>query len=259
MPAIQSTISTFSVTKGGRVDETYACLAAWDLDRSLDDNLARLRAENLIAAPTEAWLKEMRRILRVRFGQVEAHRPLIRLAQAGFPVDRWRSLLHWHLCLREHLLSDFLESWLFPRKEAGLLRVPTDAVREYLAGLPGRGLLQETWTPNTVGRMASGLPTYAADLGLLSGRGVKEITPSPLPDETILYVLHWMAAEQEAPQRILNDVRWRRFLLSRRELEHELLRLHQHHRLRYESAGSLVAIELPHQSLEEYVDDLVRR
>jgi hypothetical protein len=256
---IEPTISTFSVTKGGRVAETYACFSAWDLSESLDENLARLRAENLIAAPTEKWLKEMRKILRVRFGQIEVHRPLIRLAQSGFPVDRWRSILLWHLCLREQLLSDFLETWLFPRKEEGLLRVRTEAVREYLAGLNGRGLLDAAWTPNTVDRMASGLPTYAADLGLLGGRATKEIVPIALPDEAFLYVLYWMAAEHAAPQRMISDPRWRRFLVSHRELEQELLRLHQRHRLRYESAGSVVSIELPHRSLEEYVDDLVRR
>ena len=57
--------------------------------------------------------------------------------------------------------------------------------------------------------------------------------------------------------RILGDIRWRRFLLSRPELEQEVLRLHQHGKLRYEMAGSLVALDLPHKSVEDYVDKLV--
>ena len=104
----QPTISTFSVTKGGKIAETYACFAQWDLSVSLTENLARLRRENPILAPTDAWLKEMGRIFHVRFGDIESHRPLIRLAQAQYSQHAWAPVLLWHLCHRELLLSDFL-------------------------------------------------------------------------------------------------------------------------------------------------------
>src|SRR5262245_46048410 len=140
---MQPTISTFSVTKGGRIAETYACFASWDLGSSLDQNLQRFRDENPILAPTDAWLKEMRRIFHVRFGDIERHLPLIRLAQGPRALSQgvWAPILLWHLCMRELLLSDFLETWLYPRKIEGLLRVRADNVRSYLADLEPRGLL----------------------------------------------------------------------------------------------------------------------
>jgi hypothetical protein len=253
------TISTFSVTKGGKVSETHACFSSWDLSASLDDNLARLRDENPILAPTDAWLKEMRRIFHVRFGDIERHRPLIRLAQGAraLSTEAWTPILLWHLCLRELLLSDFLETWLYPRKQEGLLRVRSDDVRAYLAELKPRGLLAKDWKPSSVSRMASGLPAYAADFGLLQGKATKEIAPFHLPDEAILYVLHDLSAEIASAEKILDDIRWRRFLLSRNELEQELLRLHQHRKLSFEIAGSVVSLELPHKSVEEYVEHLV--
>lgn len=253
----EPTISTFSVTKGGKVAETYACFAAWDLDASLDENLARMRDENLILAPTDAWLKEMQRIFRVRFSDIERHRPLIRLAQAGLSQETWAPILLWHLCFRELLLSDFLETWLYPRKQEGLLRVRADDVRGYLVELKPRGLLDKDWKRSSIDRMASGLPAYAADFGLLQGRAVKEIAPFHLPDDALLYVLNDIANETARAEKILDDIRWRRFLLSRAELEQELLRLHQHRRLRYDVAGSLVALELPNKSVDEYVEELV--
>lgn len=251
------TISTFSVTKGGKVAETYACFAAWDLDASLDDNLARMREENPILASTDKWLKEMQRIFHARFSDIERHRPLIRLAQAGLPQETWAPILLWHLCFRELLLSDFLETWLYPRKQEGFLRVRADDVRGYLQGLKPRGLLENEWRASSIDRMASGLPAYAADFGLLQGRAVKEIAPFHLPDEALLYVLNDLAKETTSAEKILDDVRWRRFLLSRAELEHELLRLHQLRRLRYDVAGSLVALDLPNKSVDEYVEELV--
>jgi hypothetical protein len=251
------TISTFSVTKRGKVAETYACFAAWDLGASLDENLARMREENPILARTDAWLKEMRRIFHARFGDIERHRPLIRLAQAGLPQEIWAPILLWHLCFRELLLSDFLETWLYPRKQEGLLRVRADDVRRYLKELEPRGLLNKEWSESSISQTVGALPTYAADFGLLQGKAVKEIAPFHLPDEALLYVLNDIANETSSAEKILSDVRWRRFLLSRAELEHELLRLHQQQRLRYDVAGSLVALELPNQSVDEYVEELV--
>src|SRR5207249_3392298 len=102
---------------------------------------------------------------------------LIRLAQAGYSRDKWAPLLLWHLCHRELLVSDFLETWLYPRKEEGMLRVRASDVRGYLSGLSARGLLTRQWSENTISKMASSLPAYAADFSLLRGRATKEIAP----------------------------------------------------------------------------------
>lgn len=155
------------------------------------------------------------------------------------------------------LLSDFLESWLYDRRQEGMLRVRADDVRAYLASLTDRGLLETEWRQSSVDRMASGLPAYAADLGLLHGKTVKEIRPAHLPDEALLYVLHWMRDQGLGSQRVLDDRRWRWYLVSRPELEAELLRLHQRGSLRFDVAGSAIALDLPYPSLEEYVDALV--
>ena len=66
-----------------------------------------------------------------------------------------------------------------------------------------------------------------------------------------------MAAESASTEKILDDTRWRRFLLSRDELEQEVLRLHQHRKLTFEMAGSMVALELPYNNVDEYVEQLV--
>lgn len=251
-------ISTFSVTKGGKVEETYAVFQEWDLESGLDENLERMRETNPILAPTDAWLKEMRRIFRVRFADIDRHKPLIRLAQTSLPLSVWAPLLLWHLCDRELLLSDFLESWLFARKREGLLRVQSDDVREYLRTLPERGLLDREWSKNTIARMASGLPSYASDFGLLEGANVKEIAPFHLPEESLLYIVHDLADQRASGNEVLGDRAWRRFLMSRREVEQELLRLQQLRKLELEMAGSMVSLSLPHDSLEEYVSVLAR-
>ena len=253
----QPTVSTFSVTKGGRVAETYACFSQWDFSQTLDSNLRKFREENPIFAGTEAWLKEMRRILRVRFGDIGHHHTLISLAKGGLAQTVWAPILLWHLCFRELLLSDFLENWLYPRKRDGFLRVHSEELRHYIGGLESRGLVDRQWTPNTVSRMASGIPAYAGDFGLLRGRVVREIAPYHLPDEALLYVLQWLAEESASAERTLSDSRWRRLLMSRQDVEQELLRLHQLRRLRFDAMGSVIALELPFRSVTSYVEHLV--
>lgn len=255
----EPTVSTFSVTKGGKVEETYALFASWDLAASVDDNLKRFQHENPILASTGAWLKEMRKIFHVRFASIERHKPLIRLAHVGVPLGEWSPLLLWHLCLRELLVSDFLETWLYPRKLEGLLRVRGEGVRVYLHDLAARGLVRGPWTESTISRMASGVPSYLADFDLLQGKAAREIASFHLPDNAFVYVLHFMSEECASAQEILDDIRWRRFLLSRQEIEHELLRLHQLRRLHFEVAGSLVSLDLPCRSLDTYVEQWVER
>ena len=259
MASTQPTISTFSVTKGGRIAETHALFAAWDLSASLEENLHRFRELNPILAPTDAWLAEMRRIFRARFSDLDLHRPLIRLAQGprALPLEAWSPILLWHLCYRELLVSDFLETWLFPRKEEGLLRVRAGDVRSYLESLRPRGLIESDWRPSSVSRMASGLPAYVAEFGLLRGGATKELVPLHIPDVALLYALYSLRCKVERTELLIRDRRWRRLLLSPSELEQELLRLHQRRALTIEMAGSLVTLELPYKSLEAYVEQLV--
>jgi hypothetical protein len=138
-----------------------------------------------------------------------------------------------------------------------MLRVRGEDVRGYLVELQPRGLLDQPWKESVVSKMASSLPKYAADFGLLQGGSIKEIAPFHLHDEALLYVLHDLASEIPSTERLLDDPRWRRLLLSRSELEQELLRLHQHRRLSFEVAGSMVILELPYRSVDEYVEHLV--
>jgi len=75
----------------------------------------------------------------------------------------------------------------------------------------------------------------------------------------LLYILHDLSEEIANGDLLLRDVRWRRLLLSRSQMEQELLRMHQHRRLRFEMTGSTVALELPFKTTEEYVDHLLSR
>jgi hypothetical protein len=73
-----------------------------------------------------------------------------------------------------------------------------------------------------------------------------------VPEPSFLYLLHAIMDEVRSATKVVESADWRLFLMSRGDVEAELLRLHQFRKLHYESAGSLVQLQLPCASAAEY-------
>lgn len=239
-------VSSFTVVKGSMISETYAVFQRWDFARSKRENLDRLRADNPIGARSMTWLRDVAKVLNRRFEPDARDRSLVTLAQGGCPLDEWKSLLLWHMTRDEFLVRDFLQNWLFPAHEARTARVRVEDVVPYLVGVGKVGAVTEhAWSEPTTKRVAAGLLKIAADFGLLRGRMAKEFTAFQLPERSVLYLLHAIREETSSPGRIIASPDWRLFLMSPADVEAELLRLHQYHKLSYHVAGSIVELSLP--------------
>ena len=70
-----SVVSSFTVIKGSLVDETYAAFAGWDFSLSKLQNLQRLERENTIAASSQNWARDVRKVLNRRFDPEGRDRP----------------------------------------------------------------------------------------------------------------------------------------------------------------------------------------
>ena len=157
------------------IDPTYAAFRCWYLTRSNQENLRRLRDENLIHAGSANWLRDVVFVISRRFDPTGRDRPLVELAQGELERAVWMPLLLWHLTRDEFLLRDFLVSWLYPRYEDGAYRLRAYEVADYLRSLSGReGVAWSgSWTPATTARVASG----ANSVGLLDGVPFKLVVP----------------------------------------------------------------------------------
>ena len=248
-------VSSFTVVKGSLIDETYAAFSSWDFSRSRNSNLRRIEAENVVGAMSEGWLRQTVKVLHRRFDPGGRDRPLVELAQAGCSRDVWTPLLLWHMTRDEFLVRDFLVSWLEPRAREGTLHLRTDDVVPYLASLAKRKDVEWSgrWSASTTSRVASALLKIAVDFGLLRGVVTKEIASYHLPEESFLYLLHALAEEMDNAERLVAAEDWRMFFLAPEDVEREILRLHQFHRVHYEVAGSLARLELPFPGLLELV------
>jgi len=247
---LSESVSSFSIIKGSLIDETYTAFELWDFTLSRAQNLQRLVETNPLGAGSEGWLREVARVLRRRFDPAGHDRPLVELAKAGCPSEVWRPLLLWHMTRNEFLLRDFLIHWLDPKYREGVFRLHTGDVIPYLDSLVRAKNLR--WSAATTSRVAMGLLRIATDFGLLRGTMAKEFTSYHLSEESFLYLLHALAEVHGNAERVLSAPDWRMYLLSPEEVERELLRLHQFHRVHYEVAGSLAQLSLPCADTAEF-------
>ena len=250
--------SSFTIVKGALINETYAVLAAWDLTRSKRENLDRLRRENFVGARTATWLRDLAKVLNRRLEPEGRDRALVMLAQSGCDLLEWKPILLWHITRDEFLLRDFLQNWLFPAYDSGVSRVNPAEVREYLRGTAKRGgVTEHAWSETTLERVAAGLLKMAVEFGLLRGKAVKVFNPYSLPERSFLYLLHVLRETNPNPRKIIDAPDWRMYLMRPGDVEHEILRLHQFHKLDYQVAGSLAQMKLPCATSAQYAERMV--
>jgi hypothetical protein len=251
-------VSSFTVIKGTMLQETYAVFERWDLSKPKRENLDRLREENYIGASSATWLRDVAKVVNRRYDPGDRDRALVVLAKGGCPLDEWRPIALWHMTRDEFLLRDFLQVWLFEAYADGVYRVRPDELAEYLDALGERGgVTEHGWSEATHDRVATGLIRAAADFGLLRGSATKEFAGYHLPERSFLYLLHALRDEGLAPRKLITSPDWRMYLMRPDDVERELLRLHQFHRLRYEVAGSIVELSLPKRTALEYAEAMV--
>ena len=251
-----SVVSSFTIIKGAMIEETYAVMRGWDFERSREDNLREVRDQNTIGASSANWLRDVYKVLHRRFSPNDRDRSLPLIAKAGVPMDTWKPILLWHMTRDEFLVRDFLAGWLFHEYQEGAFRIRVDHLFPYLKDLHRQGRVEEEWQESTLKRVASGLLRMAVDFGLMTGASNREFCSYHLPDTSFLYLLHAMYDRCGNSREVVQSPDWRLFLMSAEDVERELYRLHQFRRLRFEVAGSLMELTLPHKSAAEYVEEM---
>lgn len=252
-------ISSFTIIKGSLIEETYAVFQNWDFTQSKTENFNRIREDNPIGAKSSSWLKNVTWSLSRRFEPNDRDRPLVLLAKSDCDREIWKPLLLWHMTRDDFLLRDFLTGWLYEQFLNGVYRIRTEDVISYIQDLAKRKdvNLQNPWSEKTIARVSSGLLRIAVDFGLMTGKVIREFIPFHLPDLSFLYLLHAMTESELNPRRVVDSPDWHMYLMDSADIEQELLRLHQFHKLHYEVAGSLVQLKLPFESSAEYAKEVV--
>jgi len=245
-------VSTRLTRKGALIEETHAVFRHWDLNATCKENLERARTENTPGADNEAWLKEIISTLSSRFGDDTYTEALILMAQHS-DIEVWRPCLLWYIGQTDELYYQFALQWLFEEFQAGAFVLRTLDVEPFVRDLTttkiagGKGL-----SDYGVTRAARDLLKMASDFGLIRGATSRQFCSYHLPEDALLFILHAMAEQQPNGSLLVQSPDWRLFLIDREDVERELFRLHQFHKLQFEIAGSIARLELPFSSASEF-------
>lgn len=238
--------------------DTKALLHAWDLNASVEGNLARVKQANIFGKASRSRIEDILVIFRQRyFDDADVGAMLVTLA--SHPAGaRWLDpLLYFFSAQNDRVLRDFVVDVLFPRSAAGFTDVDVNYVIYTLRQWVAEGKTTKPWGDATVERVAQGILATLRDFGVLRGAAKKQLAPVYLDPEPFALVAFWLQQQVRAGAAVVHSDEWRLFFLPVTGVERFLVEAHQHHLLNYLAAGAVVRIDYPASTLTEYAHVLL--
>ena len=240
--------------------DTKALLSNWDLNLNPAENLERVQLANIFGKSSRARVKAILIAFRQRyFDDPEVGRALVTLSQSGVPGQLIDPLLYFHSVQNDLVMRDIVLEVLYPRLSAGFTDITVERVSHKLQEWSAAGRTTSPWGEGTTRRLAQGVLASLRDFGVLSGKVRKSITPIYLPTESFAFIAFELWRKLASGDRVLNSDEWKLFFLPVEGVERFFLEAHQDRFLTYNAAGSVIRIEFPAQTLEEYASVLVSR
>jgi len=248
------------IKAGALLSDTKTLLACWDSQASVQDNLERLRRENLFGKASRSRVEDILRILRQRYLLEEGvTRALSLLVHRRFPAASLDRILYFHAARNDNLLYDVVTELLAVRNAQGVSDVDTFQVQRELLKWSSNGQTAGAWSEPTACRIAQGLLAALRDFGVLQGAVHKRIAPAYLSIPAFSYVAFYLMQHTGSGGKVLSHPDWRLFFLPHEGVERFLVEAHQQELLSYHAAGTVVRLDFPVNTLEEYANVLAER
>ena len=265
MPAHATPRSTAPYTSriikaGALIGDTKTLLSHWDLDASVDENLSRVRRENIFGKASRSRVEDILGIFRQRYlSETSVTKALVTLVRSRFPTAALEKLFYFHSAKNDRLLHDTVTEILLPMHAQGLVHVTVQDVRHSLTEWIEEGKTAGRWSDSTVTHAVQGLMSTLRDFGVLQGAVNKKIAPAFLPVESFAYVVFYLKQHQPSGAKLIELPEWNLFFLRREGVERFLFEAHQRGLLEYHVAGSVTRLTFPAETLEEYANVLAQR
>jgi hypothetical protein len=242
------------------IGDTKTLLSHWDLDASVDENLSRVRRENVFGKASRSRVEDILGIFRQRYlSETSVTKALVTLVRGKFPTAALEKLFYFHSARNDRLLHDTVTEILHPMHAQGLVHVTVQDVRRSLTKWIEEGKTTGHWSESTITRIAQGLLSALRDFGVLQGAVNKKIAPCYLPIESFAYVVFYLKQHQPSGAKLIELPEWNLFFLRREGVERFLFEAHQRSLLEYHVAGSVTRLTFPADTLEEYANVLAQR
>ena len=103
------------IKAGALIGDTKTLLSHWDVDASVDENIRRLRLDNVFGKASRSRVEDILAIFRQRYLTKESvTKALVTLVRGKFPAAALGRLLYFHSAHADRLLHDAVTQILFP-------------------------------------------------------------------------------------------------------------------------------------------------
>src|ERR1035441_4379214 len=105
------------IKAGALIGDTKALLSHWDLDASVDENLSRVRRENIFGKASRSRVEDILGIFRQRYlNETSVTKALVTLVRGTFPTAALERLFYFHSARNDRLLHDTVTEILLPMR-----------------------------------------------------------------------------------------------------------------------------------------------
>jgi hypothetical protein len=248
------------IKAGALLPDTQTLLSLWNLSQTKARNMDRFRTQNLLGKATRARTEDILAIFNQRFLKDEAVlRSLVYLTRNGLSAAALNQILYFHACQADILLHDVVVQILFEVRSRGREDVSPQEIQQILGEWVAQGKSTSDWSAYTFQRVIQGLLSTLRDFGILTGAVRKSFAATFLPLPAFAYIAFYLSQRLRSGRLLLQSEEWKLFLLSRTAVEGLFLEAHQRRLLEYHAAGSVIRIDFPVKSLEEYAHVIVER
>jgi hypothetical protein len=247
------------IKAGALLADTKTLLSHWDVGVSEQENLHRLRRENVFGKASRSRVKDVLAIFRQRYlTEAPVTKALVLLVQHRFPAVSLDRILYFHAARADRLLYDIVTALLLPLQARGITDIDVVEIEHALATWAREGKTTGAWSNSTIRRVTQGVLSALRDFGVLAGAVNKRIAPAYLPVAAFAYVMFYLKQHQPSGAKLIDLPDWQLFFLSHDDVERFLIEAHQQRLLEYHAAGTVIRLTFPVPTLEEYVHVLIQ-
>jgi hypothetical protein len=248
------------IKAGALIADTKTLLSHWDVDASVEQNINRVRRDNVFGKASRSRVEDILPIFRNRYlREKSVTEALAILVRKKFPTAALERLLYFHSACADRLLHDAVTEVLIPMRARGLVDINVKDFQRPLAEWTDEGKTTGHWSEPTITRIAQGLLSALRDFGILQGAVNKKIASSYLPVESFAYLAFYLRHHQRSRASLIELPDWKLFFLQREGVERFLFEAHQRDLLEYHAAGSVTRLTFPAETLQGYANVLLKR
>jgi len=182
--------------------------------------------------------------------------PLVALFRRSSDLSLLEGALYYHFMIGDHLYYNITVDLLFQFFKQGKAHLSVLDIHEFMKAKSTEHPEIDKWSPQTRRHLISHYLSSLKDFGLLEGRYVKRIKKPFISDDLFLYVVTILRDSKTGPLNILFNNDFKLFLLSEAEVANKLVEANRKGKIKFYQSGQNISLELPWESLDEYIRNI---